>query len=80
MVASIFERERTMPASCMSRSMSASVNLTIFSGTKPLKALRNASRLRRMVSHDRPAWKPSSMSFSHSARLSCSGTPHSASW
>ena len=45
-----------------------------------MNAFRNASRLRRMIDHESPAWKPSSISFSQSARLSVSGTPHSTSW
>ncbi len=33
----------------------------------------------RIVIHDRPAWKPSRISFSNRARSSHSGTPHSSS-
>jgi hypothetical protein len=32
-----------------------------------------------MVIQDRPAWNPSRISFSNSARSSVSGTPHSVS-
>ena len=32
--------------------------------SNPLKAARNASRLRRIVSHERPDWNPSRHSFS----------------
>jgi hypothetical protein len=78
-VASIFARERMMPASCSSRATSASPNIATTSGLNPRKATRNASRFRRIVIHDKPAWNPSSMSFSQSARLSRSGTPHSSS-
>src|ERR1700679_3537470 len=79
-VASILARDRTISAFSSRRAISRSpIRATVF-GSKPRKALRKASRLRRMVSHDRPAWKPSSMSFSHSARPSYSGTPHSSSW
>src|ERR1700735_1664551 len=69
-----------MAASFSNRATSASVKRAPFSGSKPRKALRNASRLLRMVTHERPAWKPLSMSDSQSARLSNSGTPHSRSW
>lgn len=68
-----------MPASAISRARSAAPNRTTISGSKPAKAARNASRFLRMVIHAKPAWKPSSTSFSHSARLSYSGTPHSVS-
>jgi hypothetical protein len=67
------------PGVAISKATFASSKRAIFSGSKPSKARRKASRLRRMVIHDRPAWKPSSSSFSNSARLSCSGTPHSSS-
>ena len=40
---------------------------------------RKASRFLRMVIQARPAWKPSSTSFSHRARASYSGTPQSVS-
>ena len=40
----------------------------------------SASRLRRIVSHDRPAWNPSRESFSNSRTSSPTGTPHSSSW
>ena len=50
-----------------------------FPASKSSKARRKLSRLRRMVIHDSPAWKPSSTSFSKSARSSNSGTPHSSS-
>jgi len=46
-----------------------------FFGSKFLNALRNASRLRRMIDQDRPAWNPSSISFSQRARLSYSALP-----
>ena len=46
----------------------------------PRSACRKASRLRRMVSQDRPAWKPSRQSFSKSRRSSATGKPHSRSW
>src|SRR3546814_17868901 len=44
-------------------------------GVETWKASRNAWRLRRMVAPDRTAWKPSSTSFSHRARVSSLGTP-----
>ena len=54
-VASIFARERMIPASCNNRSISASVNRATLAGSKPLNAFRNASRLRSTVIHDSPA-------------------------
>ena len=58
--ASIFPRWRTMPASASSRSTSRSPNAATASMSKPANAARKFSRLRRIVSHDRPDWKPSS--------------------
>ena len=49
-------------------------------GSNPANTSRNRGRLRRIVIHDSPAWKPSRLSFSKSARSPCSGTPHSSSW
>src|SRR6186997_3657068 len=49
-------------------------------GSKPSNAARNVSRLRRIVDHDRPAWKHSRMSRSNSSTSSWQGTPHSSSW
>ena len=43
-----------MPASAISRSRSASSNAATTRGSKPRNADRNASRLRRIVDHDRP--------------------------
>src|SRR3984885_9884709 len=80
MVADIFVFDRMMAASFSNRAMSASVKRATLAGSKPRNALRNASRLLRMVSQDRPAWKPLSMSDSQRARPSNSGTPHSRSW
>src|SRR5262249_34160643 len=48
--------------------------------SKPANARRNASRLRRMVSHERPDWKPSRLSFSNRRTSSATGNPHSRSW
>ena len=79
MAASILAFERMMPASAISRARSSAPNRATTSGSKLAKAARKASRLRRMVIQASPAWKPSSTSFSHSARLSYSGTPHSVS-
>ncbi len=39
--------------------MSSSPNSATAAGRNPAKAARKASRLRRMVSQDRPAWNPS---------------------
>ncbi len=79
-VASILPRWRTMPGSASSRATSASPQPATACGSNPAKAARNDSRLRRMVIQASPAWNPSSTSFSHSARESRSGTPHSWSW
>src|SRR6266511_3150385 len=50
------------------------------SGSHPWKARRKFSRFLRIVAHDRPAWKPASISISNSSRSSWHGTPHSSSW
>jgi len=55
MVASILARERMMPGSSSRRSMSASLKRATLTGSKPLKALRKASRLRRTMIQARPA-------------------------
>jgi hypothetical protein len=78
-VARIFARLRMMPASAMSRSTSSSPNCATATGSNPANISRNRGRLRRMVIHDRPAWNPSRLIFSKSARSPCSGTPHSSS-
>ena len=78
--ASILRRLRTMPASAISASTFSGPYWTITSGWKLSKALRNASRFFRIVSQDKPAWKPSRVSISKSLRSSCSGRPHSLSW
>ena len=44
--------------------MSSSVNPATTSGSKPANAIRKASRLRRIVSQDRPDWNPSRQSRS----------------
>ena len=49
-------------------------------GIESANACRNASRLRRIVSHERPDWNPSRQIFSNSRRSSVTGKPHSASW
>ena len=54
-----------MPASPSRRATSASPKAATPAISKPAKAARKASRLRRMVAHDRPAWKPSSTSISN---------------
>jgi hypothetical protein len=50
-VASIFARLRTMPASASRRSTSASPKRATASGSKFANAARKFSRLRRIVSH-----------------------------
>ena len=59
MVAATLARLRTMPASASSRAVSASPNAATRSGSNPANAARNASRLRRIVSHDSPDWNAS---------------------
>ena len=75
-----WRRLRTMPASAISRSRSASSKPATTRGSKPRNAVRNASRLRRIVDHDSPAWNDSSASRSKSSRSSATGVPHSRSW
>jgi hypothetical protein len=53
-VASIFARLRTMPASAMSRSTSASPKPATTAGSNPANAARKFSRLRRIVIQARP--------------------------
>ena len=79
-VDSILPRCRTIDASWRSRSTSPSPKRATASKSKPANAALNASRFRRIVSHERPDWKPSSVSFSKSRRSSSTGKPHSASW
>jgi hypothetical protein len=79
-VASILARLRTIPASPSSRSTSSGPKRAIASGSKPAKAARKASRLRRMVSQDSPDWKASSETRSKRPRSSVTGWPHSSSW
>ena len=52
--ASILARLRTIPASAISRATSSSPNRATAAISKPANAARNASRLRRIVSHDEP--------------------------
>jgi hypothetical protein len=80
MVASIFMRLRTIPASPRSRSASASVNAATFAIVKPANAFRKASRLRRITSQDRPDWKASRLTRSNRASSPRIGRPHSWSW
>ena len=46
---------------------------------KPSNAARKASRLRRMIAQESPAWKPSRISLAKSDLSLRSGTPHSRS-
>src|SRR2546430_7760102 len=78
--ASILARLRTMPASASSRATSASPNAATFSMAKPANAARNAGRLRRMVSQDRPDWKASRVSRSYRPSSVRTARPHSSSW
>ena len=74
-VASIFARLRMMPASPIRRSTSPAPKAATAAGSNPANTSRNRGRLRRIVIHDRPAWKPSRLIFSKSARSPCSGLP-----
>ena len=56
---------RMIPASASRRSTSCSPKAATATGSKPAKAARKFSRLRRIVSHDSPAWNPSRQSFSN---------------
>jgi hypothetical protein len=47
--------------------------------SNPANALRNASRLRRVVNHESPDWNASKQSFSNKPRSSTTGRPHSRS-
>jgi hypothetical protein len=80
MAAATLARLRTMPGSASSRATSASPKPATVAGSNPAKARRNASRLRRMVSQESPAWKPSRQSFSNRRTSSWTGRPHSSSW
>ncbi len=75
-----FSRLRTIRASPISRSKSASSYAATTSASKPAKTSRKASRLFRIVSHERPDWKASRVSRSRYAASPCTGTPHSVSW
>ena len=79
-VAVILARLRTMPASAISRSTSRSPKRATAWIENPSNAARNASRLRRMVSQDRPDWNASSVSRSNIASSPRLGRPHSVSW
>lgn len=63
-VASILARLRTMPALSINLMMFFSLNRATLTGSNSLNARRNDSRLRKLVSHDNPAWKPSRHNFS----------------
>src|SRR5215203_2836628 len=63
-VDSILPRCRTIAALSRRSSTRRGVNRATLSKSKPANAWRNASRLRRMVSQLRPAWKPSRQIFS----------------
>ena len=80
MVASTFARFRTMPASAIRRTTSSSPKPATTTGSNPAKAARNASRLRRIVIHDRPDWNASRLTRSNSRPSPRTGRPHSSSW
>ena len=78
--ASILDRLRTIPWSASSRSTSAGPNAATASMANPANAARNASRFRRIVSHDSPDWNASRVSRSNSPSSVRTGRPHSVSW
>src|ERR1035441_6117742 len=78
--ASIFARLRTMPASPSSLATSAGPNADTAAMSNPQNAARKFSRLRRMVSQDRPDWNASRQSLSKIPWSSRTGRPHSSSW
>jgi hypothetical protein len=80
MAALTLARLRTMPASASSRATSASVNAATAGMSKPANAFLKFSRLRRMVSQDRPDWNASRQSRSKIAWSPWTGRPHSSSW
>ncbi len=68
-----------MVASAISRSTSSAPYPATTSGSNPPKASRNASRFRRIVPHDSPAWNTSRLSRSNTPPSSRTGMPHSVS-
>src|SRR5579875_545233 len=78
--ASIFALLRMMRRSARRRATSAVSNAATRSMENPANASRNASRLRRIVNHDKPDWKPSRTSRSNIPSSSRTGRPHSVSW
>ena len=78
-VASIFCRLRTMPASPSRRRTSRAPNRATSSIRNPANACRNAGRFRRIVSHESPDWNPSRQSRSNRPSSSTTGRPHSSS-
>ncbi len=74
-----FARFLTMPGSAISRATSAAPKPAIAAASNPAKAARKFSRLRKIVSQDRPDWKPSRHSRSKMAASPRTGRPHSSS-
>src|SRR5947208_11281033 len=68
-----------MLASASRRETSRLPNRATRPGSKSANAVRNASRLRRIVIQASPLWNASRQSFSYSPRSSCTGRPHSSS-
>ncbi len=79
MTAVILARFLMMPASPSSRVTSSGPNRATTAGSKPSNAARKFSRLRKIVSQDRPDWKASRHSRSKMPRSSRTGRPHSSS-
>ena len=77
--ASILPRCRMIPGSSSSRATSPLPNSATASTSKPANTSRNRGRLRRIVSHDSPAWNPSRLSRSNIPASEVTGSPHSVS-
>ena len=75
MVASILARLRTMPRPRAAALTSASSNAATVSRSKPANARRNASRLRRIVSHEAPTGTPRARAAQQSPVLADRASP-----
>ena len=80
MAASILARFRTMPGSPSSRATSAGPKPATAAMSKPQNAARKASRLRKIVSQDRPGLERlQAQPLEDAPRSSRTGRPHSSS-
>ena len=78
-VDSILPRWRTMPASCSSRSTSASPQRASTRSRTRRRRRGNSRACAGWSASSGPDWKPSRQSFSNSRRSSAAGRPHSLS-